>query len=122
MAGPALPARRLVNYSIHRWEGSLHYLVARVHPTVKRLHLEFDSGFPEGMDLHPVAKLTDPDISIMAAILPNSPDITNISAWDREGRRVDERRTDRYGEFFKQTRKDHNPANDEIGDRWEPAP
>jgi hypothetical protein len=102
-AGPALPVGRHLNCSVHRSGTDIHYIVGRIHPAVKRLHLEF-ANHATKLDLRPVGKLVELDIAFVAEILPVSAELINISAWDESGRRVDEQSTANTGAFFNQAR------------------
>jgi hypothetical protein len=104
MGGPALPPGRMMNCSVHRSDNELHYIVGRVDPTVKRLHLEFASGLPSGLDLEPFGESADLDVAFVGEVLPSSLELTNISAWDEKGRRVDEQATSHYSAFFNRRR------------------
>lgn len=104
MGGPALPEGRMLNFSVHRSDTDVQYIVGRVDPAVKRLHLEFAGGLPSGMDLEPFGQSADFGIAFVGGVLPGSLELTNVSAWDEKGRRVDERSTSHYRTFFNRTR------------------
>jgi hypothetical protein len=113
-AGPALPAGRHLNCSVHRSGTDIHYIVGRIHPAVRRLRLEFANDATK-LDLRPVGKLAELDIAFVAEILPVSAELINISAWDESGRCVDEQSTVNAGAFFSQARSGSSagPAIDE---------
>jgi hypothetical protein len=104
MGGPALPAGRMLSFSVHRSDTEVHYIVGRVDPAVKRLHLEFANGLPSGLDLEPFGESPNLGISFVGEVLPGSLELMSVSAWDEKGRRLDEQPTSHYRAFFNRTR------------------
>ncbi len=106
LGGPALWPGKLLNCSVH-WSGTdVHYIVGRVHPTVKRLNLEFASNCPGGIDLEPVGESAKFGVAFVAEVLPVSLELVNISAWDEEGRCIDQRDTAHYTRLISRGRPD----------------
>lgn len=104
MGGPTLPEGRMLNFSVHRSDTEVHYIVGRVDPAVKRVHLEFASGLPSGLDLEPFGESADLGIAFVGGMLPGSLELINVSAWDEKGTRIDEQATSHYSAFFNRTR------------------
>lgn len=92
LAGPVLPPGGFMNCSVH-WAdcggARVRYLVGRVHPSVKRVHLDLADGDTSGLDLKPVGESAEFGVSFVAAVLPRSGDLTGISVWDGAGHRID---------------------------------
>ena len=106
MGGPSLPPGRLANLSEHRSDPGLHYVVGRVHPTVKRIHLEFANNAASGIDLEPAGESAELGVAFVAEVLPSSLELMSFSAWDAGGRCIDERSTAQYRTFFNQASPD----------------
>jgi hypothetical protein len=99
--GAVLPPGRLMNCSVH-WSGTdLHYVVGRVHPTVKRVRLEFANSRTSGLDLEPVGESAEFGVAFIAEVLPSSLELVDISAWDEEGRCIDRQSTSHYSALRK---------------------
>jgi hypothetical protein len=82
LGGPALPADQLVNLSLHQSGTEVRYIVGRVHPTVKRLHLEFADNPASGLDLAPVGESSDLGVAFIAYVLPPANPIQSGSIAD----------------------------------------
>jgi hypothetical protein len=99
MGGPVLPPGGFMNYSVHWSDRSgtdVRYLVGRVHPSVRRVHLDLAGGQTSGLDLEPVGESAEFGVSFVATILPPAGQVAGISAWDGQGRCVDRQGTVRF--------------------------
>ena len=124
MGGPVLPTGGFINCSVH-WSDpsgtSVSYVVGRVHPAVRRLHLEF-AGDSSGLDLEPVGEFAELGVSFVAAILPQSADLTGMSAWDEQGERLEQQRTTQDREMLQAGRRAPESADLETSEHsgWRP--
>lgn len=100
MNGPALPPRGFINFSVHssgQSGASVSYMVGRVHPAVRRVHLEFAGDVP-GLDLDPVGESAEFGVSFVAAVLPRSADLASVAVFDHRGELLDRQDRLHYGE------------------------
>lgn len=93
LGGPPLPAGRRMNISLHRSEPRLHYLVGRVDPSVESIRLELAGEHQGELTIRPAGASAELGIAFVAEVLPADADILGITAWDRDGNRVDAQRT-----------------------------
>jgi hypothetical protein len=95
--GPALAPGAVTSISVHRWwpgtsrEGGIHYVVGRVRVDVARVQLQVVGVQPSTRDLVPVGLSEELQLAFVADVLPNDADLVHIAAFDREGRRLEDR-------------------------------
>jgi hypothetical protein len=110
--GPALPPGGLLSYSVHRTSApATHYLVARVHPRVERLRLQFAGARAPERDVRPVGNSPDLGVTFAAELMPTDVELVGISAWDGADHRLQQHHDRHHGAFFRHTHPDDAPPD-----------
>ena len=112
--GPALHIGRLTNMSVHRVHPQIHCLVGRVHPSVALVRLELTGVQPTMLDLSPVGEHHEFGVLFVAGILPTTADLVNITAWDSDGKRLEDEDTRQAESFLRGSRPRPLPGNDAV--------
>jgi hypothetical protein len=95
--GPVLAPGAVTSISVHRWspgtsmEGGIHYVVGRVRADVARVQLQLVGVRPPTRDLVPVGRSEELQVAFVADVLPSGADLVHIAAFDREGRKLEDR-------------------------------